>query len=503
MNASTLPTGLISGSSGPLYHRLAEGLRGAVRRGEFGAGSKLPSERDLARLLGISRTTVIGAYRLLREEGLLESERGSGTRIVASGRWIGPPVPAATLPSGKLTGEPPAGVVDLSGSVIAGHEALPRLTADTTDLRELTTDFGYQPLGLPSLRARIAARYTRLGLPTTADEVLVTSGAQQAISLLFTLFGRNGGVIVTENPGYVGALDAAQAAGATLLALPTDAEGIKVRPLRETLARSSVSLLYVMTTCQNPTGTVMSTRRRTEIARLAEHAGVPVVDDTTLADLVFEGRWHPLPTAASGVTIGSLSKLFWPGLRIGWLRAPAALMTRLARLKVVADLGSSAVGQQLASRLLSVSEDMAAARREQLTARLDLMSELLRTRLPTWSWTRPSGGPFLWVRLPYGDGETFARLALDHGVQVLPGARTSPDRGFADHLRLSFVDEPAALRIAVDRLGEAWAAFEPAVRDRFPAVGARPPAAELPGPVRFAVPTDLDAPRADARQLNR
>ncbi|MER5360783.1 PLP-dependent aminotransferase family protein [Streptomyces sp. NPDC002785] len=460
MNASLLSAGLVSGSSGPLYQRLAEGLRGAVRRGEFGAGSKLPSERDLARSLGISRTTVIGAYRLLREEGLLESERGSGTRVVASGRLIGPAVPAATMPSAKLTGEPAAGVVDLSGSVVTGPEAVPRLTADTTDLRELTTDFGYQPLGLPSLRAQIADRYTRLGMPTTADEVLVTSGAQQAISLLFALFGRNGGVIVTENPSYAGALDAAHAAGATLLALPTDAEGIKVRPLRETLARSSISLLYVMTTCQNPTGTVMSTQRRTEIARLAEHAGVPVVDDTTLADLVFEGRWHPLPNAASGVTIGSLSKLFWPGLRIGWLRAPRALMTRLARLKVVADLGSSHVGQQLASRLLPVSEDMATARRGQLTARLDLMSELLRSRLPTWSWTRPSGGPFLWVRLPYGDGESFAQLALRYGVQVLPGARTSPDGGFADHLRLSFVNEPAALRIAVDRLGETWSAFE-------------------------------------------
>ncbi|MEV7236571.1 aminotransferase class I/II-fold pyridoxal phosphate-dependent enzyme [Streptomyces sp. NPDC051020] len=206
MDASTLSAGLISGSTGPLYQRLAGGLRDAVRRGEVGAGSKLPSERDLARLLGISRTTVIGAYRLLREEGLLESERGSGTRVVASGHGIGPAVPAATMPSAKLTHEPAAGVVDLSGSVVADTETLPRLTAHTTDLRALVTDFGYQPLGLASLRAQIAARYTRLGLPTTADEVLVTSGAQQAISLLFTLFGRNAGLIVTENPSYVGAL---------------------------------------------------------------------------------------------------------------------------------------------------------------------------------------------------------------------------------------------------------------------------------------------------------
>ncbi|WP_335936400.1 aminotransferase-like domain-containing protein [Streptomyces sp. PTD5-9] len=489
MDVSSLSTGLISASPGPLYRRLAEGLHDAVRRGEVGAGSRLPAERVLARSLGVSRTTVVGAYRLLREEGLLESGRGSGTRVVASGRWVGPEVPAATLPSAKLPDEPPPGVLDLSGSVVAGLDGLPRLEPVAPDLRELAAAPAYRPLGLPSLREQIAARYTRLGLPTTADEVLVTSGAQQALHLLFTLFGRNGGPVVTEDPGYAGALDAARAAGASVLALPTDAEGIRVRPLRETLDRYPVSMLYLMTTCQNPTGAVMSAERRAEVARLAERVGVTVVDDTTLAELVFEGRWHPLPNAASGVVVGSLSKLFWPGLRIGWLRAPARLMTRLARLKAVADLGSSEAGQLLAVRLLPATEDMAAARRRQLTVRLDLLSTHLRSRLPSWSWTRPAGGPFLWARLPYGDGEAFAQLALRYGVRVLPGARASVGRGFADHLRISYVAGPEDLGAAVDRLAEAWAAFAPA-DDACPPGGA---GGDLPRP----------GPRARARRQFR
>ncbi|MFJ4428976.1 aminotransferase-like domain-containing protein [Streptomyces bobili] len=460
MKAEILFTGLRDNSTGPLYQRLAESVREAVRRGEAGAGSKLPSERDLARALGVSRTTVVGAYRLLRDEGLLESERGSGTRIVASNRDIGPATPTATMPSGKLTDELAPGVLDLSGSVVAGLDGLPDLSVGAVDLGDLATDVAYRPLGLPELREQIAVRCTRLGLPTVPEEILITNGAQQAITLLCVLFGRNGGVIVTENPTYAGVIDAARSVGATVLALPTDAEGLEVGALREALNRSRVSLLYIMTTCQNPTGTTMSTRRRHQISRLAEQAGVPIVDDTTLADLVFHGSWHPLQIHGEAVVVGSLSKLFWPGLRVGWLRGPRELVLRLGRLKVVADLGSSYIAQRTALGLLPSAADVAEARRGQLCTRLDLLAGLLLTRVPAWSFTRPSGGPFLWVRLPCSDGEAFAQFAMQYGVRVLPGIRTSADRRFGNYLRLSFVAEPADIQSAVGKLADAWAAFE-------------------------------------------
>ncbi|WP_433412364.1 PLP-dependent aminotransferase family protein [Microtetraspora malaysiensis] len=448
---------------GPLYRRLAGAIRDAVCRGEAGAGSRLPSERDLARSMGLSRTTVVAAYRLLREEGLLESVRGSGTRVAVH-RSAGPAVPAADMPALKLPERPPDGVVDCQSSVVPDLGGVPDEILNVTagDLRATAADADYEPLGLPVLRAAVADHYTRLGLPTTAEQVLVTNGAQQAISLLFTLFSRGQGVIVSENPTYTGALDSARAAGARIVGLPVDEEGVKAGALRAALGRTRVQLLYLMTAGQNPTGAAMSTERRHDVARLVAAAGVPVVDDMTLADLAFDGRSSgPFAATAVGatvVTVGSLSKLFWPGLRVGWVRAPEQLIARLARLKVVADLGSSHVGQLIAVRLLPRIAEMAATRREQLAVRRDLLSGLLHAELPDWSWTRPRGGAFLWVRLPYGDAEEFARLALAHGVLVLPGSRTSTDGSFADHLRISYVAEPAELRLAAQRLSRAWAA---------------------------------------------
>ncbi|MBC6459395.1 PLP-dependent aminotransferase family protein [Actinomadura sp. HBU206391] len=453
--------------SGPLYRRLADQIRAAARRGEVGVGSRLPSERDLARSLGLSRTTVIAAYRVLREEGLLESARGSGTRVAVSARSIGPAVPVSEMPAAKLPGERFDGLIDCSGSVMpACLDGLPEETLNVTagDLRALAAGFDYEPLGLPSLRAAIAARYTSLGLTTTADEILVTSGAQQAIDLLFTLFGRDRGTILTENPTYAGALDSARAVGATVIGLPVDDEGLKVRALRETLDRSPARLIYLMTACQNPTGTMMSSARWHAIARLAEATGTAIVDDTTLADLAFDGRPAVSLTASSGgatvITVGSLSKLFWAGMRMGWIRAPEYLITRLARLKVVADLGSSHISQLLAARVLPATDETRAYRRRQLTERLDILSGLLRTHLPTWSWTHPQGGPFLWVRLPHGNAEDFSQLAARHGVRVLSGTKTSHDDAFSNHLRISYVAEPPDLRLAAERLRRAWAELE-------------------------------------------
>jgi DNA-binding transcriptional MocR family regulator len=453
--------------SGPLYRRLADRIRDAARQGEVGAGSRLPSERALARSLGLSRTTVIAAYRVLREEGLLESIHGSGTRVVAVAGSVGPAVPVSDMYTSKLLPQRLDGVIDCSGSAIPGGLAgVPDETLNVTagDLRALAADFDCEPFGLPSLRVAIAARYTSLGLGTAAHEILVTSGAQQAIDLLFKLFGRDRGTIITEDPTYAGALDSARAAGATVVGLPVDEEGLKVRALREVLGRTPARLIYLMTACHNPTGAVMSSVRRYDIVRLAEVTGTTIADDTTLADLTVDGRpTCPLaatPGTATVVTIGSLSKLFWPGLRVGWIRAPGHLITRLARLKAAVDLGTSHVPQLLATRLLSTVDEMSAGRHRQLTERLDILSSLLGTHLPTWSFTRPRGGLFLWVRLPYGDAEGFSRLALRHGVRVFPGTKTSPGDAFSDRLRISYTAEPPDLRLAAERLRRAWTELE-------------------------------------------
>lgn len=448
---------------GPLYQRLATSLRDAIRKGDVGGFIRLPSERDFARHLGVSRTTVIAAYSLLREEGLVETQRGSGTRVAN--------LPGAVFPSGdgvasglKLLGEVPEGVIDCAGSVITDLGGLESevLQVTQSDVRRLAQSFTYEPLGLPMLREELASYYSRTGLETNPDEVLITTGAQQAIHLLFSLFARTAGTIAVEDPTYLGALEAARVAGASVVGVPIDEEGVKPRDLVTVLRSAPIGLVYVMTGCHNPTGAVMSVARRQEIARITEAAGVPVVDDRTLADLVLADRSSGFlgdPASDSIITIGSFSKLFWPGLRIGWIRASSLLIRRIARAKIVADLGSAHSSQLLATRVLSKIDDVREKRRAQLKERLELFSGLLQERLPDWSFSRPQGGPFLWIRLPHGDADRFTNLALRYGVRVLSGRKLSARDMFSDRLRISYVADPTQLQTAVQRLEAAWAVF--------------------------------------------
>ena len=230
--------------------------------------------------------------------------------------------------------------------------------------------------------------------------------------------------------------------------------------LRRLLVPAAPALVYLVPTFHNPTGTVLPESGRREVARLAEETGVPVVEDESLADLSF-GTEAPPPIAAfsaraSVFTVGSMSKLFWGGLRVGWVRGPRALIARLTRFKVAADLGGSVVSQALAARLLPRRDDVARRRRLESSARLEHLSALLQERLPEWAFARPQGGLTLWVRLPFPVAEELARVALRHGVSIVPGPVHSVSGGCHDHLRLPFVLDADVAAEGVTRLARAW-----------------------------------------------
>jgi DNA-binding transcriptional MocR family regulator len=168
------------------------------------------------------------------------------------------------------------------------------------------------------------------------------------------------------------------------------------------------------------------------------------------------------------LTVGSLSKLFWGGLRIGWIRASEELVARITRLKIMADLGGSVVGQLGAVRLLAEAERVRQARRREMRERLDRLTKLLARHLPSWRWEAPAGGLSLWVELPHGDAGAFAQVAMRHGVAVVPGSLASPTGGCAERLRIPFVLEAAPMKEGVERLARAWAAYAgaPAKRAR-------------------------------------
>ena len=457
--------------SGAVYRKLAAAIRAAIEKGEIRPGERLPSERTLADRLAVSRTTVVSAYEELRRDRTVESRQGSGTRV--RGAAPRPPGFLREDPSGSFRRHPvwrsfteqPGGTIEFLGAHLPAPEILAREAAriDEKALRDLARSPGYLPMGLPALRQAIARHLTASGLETTEEQVLVTHGAQQAIGLAGELLVERGETVIVEDPTYLGSIDIFTGQGARLVTVPVGGDNAWVAKLRDTVARSSARLVYLMPTFQNPTGVVMPESGRRALARLSRELRLPIVEDNTLADLALAGR-PPAPIAAYDrgapiLTIGSLSKLFWGGLRIGWIRASEEILLRMTRLKIMADLGGSLIGQLVAVRLLAEAERVRAIRRREMRERLERLTGLLSKHLPEWSWVEPAGGLTLWVKLPRGDASTFAQVALRHGVAVVPGALASPTGAWSDRLRVPFVLEAGPMREGVERLAHAWDAY--------------------------------------------
>jgi DNA-binding transcriptional MocR family regulator len=463
-----------SAGLGPLHRKLEAALSDAIARGALPGGTRLPSERLFASQLAISRSTVVAAYEGLRAAALAESRHGSGT-YVAQGRAprltgaIDEPGPGAPIFQRLLAEPDPAGcLISFACATMPGQPAIARAMTSfpRAELTALLADTGYLPRGLPSLRAALASLLTTEGLATAPSEVLVTTGAHQAVALCASLLVRPGDTVVVENPSYPGCVDSFAAAGARLAGVPLDDEGMVVDELERVLSRTTVAAIYTMPTFQNPTGTLMSERRRRRLAHVAARHDVAVIEDNALAHVHF-GDVDPVPPVAAFtgerapvITIGSVSKSLWGGLRVGWLRAPQPLLDRLARRKVEADLGSGILDQAIAARLLGDFTALQAANAKVLRDRIAHTAALLRDQLPEWTWSRPRGGPALWIKLPC-DATPFSQLTLRHGVELVPGRAFGRDGSFSDHVRLPFTVDPTVMTEAVGRLAAAWGVREP------------------------------------------
>ena len=451
--------------AGPLFRQLGRALAGAIERGVLARGTRLPPERTLASTLVISRGTAVAAYDLLVGEGLVERRRGSGTYVVGAGALSLPPGREGSALVHRLVERSagPSALVDLSISVLHDASALPAVKLTTHDLAAVAPDTGYSPWGLTGLREAVADHVTGWGLPTRADEIVITTGAQQGISAAAACWLRPGDTVVVEDPSYPGAIAAFGQAGARLRGVPVDRSGVRVDDLAAALA-DRPALVYLQSTVHSPTGAVLSESRRRRIAALVQDARVPLLEDLALADLAWDPAPPPIASYArdaSVAVVGSLSKRYWGGLRLGWVRAPAALAVRFARVKATQDLGSSAVGQVLAERLLRMPEpEQRATRRHlcrELRSRYDALAEALRDQVPDWRWDPPAGGLSIWVQLPTPTAEAFAQRALRHGVAVATAPALSASGAHPDRLRLSFSGPAEELVEGVNRLARAWA----------------------------------------------
>lgn len=356
-------------------------------------------------------------------------------------------------------GLPAPGLFDKEGIAAAFHAVLTEQPERA--LQYATTE------GEPALRTAIAARLSARGLATGADDLVVTTGSQQALSLLATALIEPGETILVESPCYLAALQVFGFAGAQVVAVPCDAAGIDPDALDELVARHRPKLLYTVPTFQNPTGRTMPAERRAAIADVAARRGLWIIEDDPYGELRFEGEPAPWIASYPGaqdrtVLLGSFSKVMAPGLRLGWLRGPAALLRACAVAKQAADLHTPTVNQLAAARYLADNDldaHVASVAREYREHR-DAMLAGLDDALPAGStWIRPQGGMFIWARLPDGyDTTALLPQVVKHDVAYVPGAPFYAGEPDVATLRMCFVTQsPDEIAEGLRRLGGALA----------------------------------------------
>ncbi|HEY2044191.1 MAG TPA: PLP-dependent aminotransferase family protein [Jatrophihabitans sp.] len=446
---------------GPRYRALSSALAGLLLDGRLGSGVRLPSERDLAATLKISRATATAAYDELAADGLLIRKRGAGSYLIL------PSGATVSGPGGRIarTGRRP-GLLDLS---VASLPAIPgvienAMQAVSADLSRFTGQDGYHPYGLADLRARIAERYTQRGVATTAEDILVTNGAQHSFDLILRLATNPGDRVLTELPTYPGAVEAIKAHQARAVAVPFAADGgWDTATIANLLRQTAPRIAYLIPDFHNPTGRLIDTESRRAVVSAARRSGTVVVVDESFVDLDLRSAGESgraiLPTAAldrTVISLGSLSKPLWGGLRIGWIRADPDTVQRLAVVRARSDMAGSVIDQLVAQHVLPGIDDLIGQRRVELATKRDALLAALADALPSWRPSRADGGLSIWLELDAPGATALTHLLEQRGVLLTPGPRFALDGTLERFLRFPFALAVEDLVRAVGLTAQAW-----------------------------------------------
>ena len=429
-----------------LPEALADALLDLIDAGFLPAGAVLPPQRACAATLQVSRQTVAEAFGILEAAGHIAALVGSGTRV-RSGR-------AAVSTDGRLFSfsEAAPGLIDLSTGALPASEVVRRvLLEDHVDLDEYFDTDGYFPAGLPILRAAIAERLTRDGVPTVLQQIVVTNGAQHASYLASQLLVSAGDTVLVEETTYRGELAELRLLGARVESVPLTAAGLALDLVDRGLRRAPVTL-YCQTSIHNPAGLTMAPSHRKALAALLDHYGVPVVEDCCSYDLTASGLPALMLAGEMSddlvLTIGTLSKLFWGGLRIGWLRASSTRIRQLIERRKAEDLASPISTQVVATNLMTHVGEARQERRALLQAGRESTCEVVSDVFPAWVWTASQGGTGLWIDT-HNDSSALAEAAKRVGVRLAPGPGYSAYDGQRTMLRLPVWHEPESLEKAL------------------------------------------------------
>lgn len=441
----------------PAYQGLAEGLRILITDGRVPVGVRLPSERELTDALGVSRTTVTRAYAELRDRGFLVSRQGSGS--VAS-------LPAAHGLRGDhlLTpNERADGKVDLTcAAPVPGPGLLSAYQRAVGRLPQYLSGSGYYPSGLPELREAVAARYAGRGVPTTPEQIMIVPGAMSGLAVVArALVKRRGTRTLVESPTYPNGIATLRHSGARLVSSHVGRDDARIDALLEVVRQVGPALALLIPDFHNPTGHLMSDASRERVAAAFTRAGTTPLIDESMVDLPLDGQRMPAPFAAytpAAVTVGSLSKPFWGGLRVGWVRAPEQMMDALVRSRLSLDLGTPLLEQLVAVDLLETGAGLLEHRREQLRASRDATVAALAEHLPEWQVRTPGGGLSLWCELPADRAHSsdLVPYAAGRDVVIAPGPSFAPEGGLDRFLRIPYTPAPHVMQDAIARIAVAW-----------------------------------------------
>ncbi len=449
-------------ASGPVYQGLSDGLRMLIIDGRLPVGSQLPSERALADALRVSRTTVTAAYAQMGEEGYLTARRGARSTTALPATASHRRIDTAS------TGLPRTSINLAAAAMSAPASAvLDAFSAAATDVGSYLHQTGHEMYGVEPLRVAIAARYCARGLPTDPDQIMVTTGALGAISLILSTFIEPGDRVLVEQPTFSGALAVISAAGGRPVPVAVSpGEGWDLDALHIATRQLAPNLAYLIPDQHNPTGLTMAGAQRKQLAHIISETRTRTIIDETMTETWLDEEVPPPAAAAMTqrpdlmMTVGSMSKSFWSGLRIGWIRAePAALATIAARRPSV-DLGTAIVEQLASARLLAMADDVLPERRELIRRRRNLLRSLLAEQLPDWQQCNadlPTGGLGLWMRLPAPMSSALSAAASRLGVDIPPGPRFGVDGTLERYIRVPYTLPEDQLAEGVMLLARAWA----------------------------------------------
>jgi DNA-binding transcriptional MocR family regulator len=455
-------------SATPIYRQLGAYLQQLIETGGLRMGERLPPTRELAGQLGLNRTTISAAYELLESAGLIKGEVGRGSYVCGtqepraeSMNWSR----VLTVSVSTSAGSAPSGIINFSSSrpseklfPVEDFRECCREVLDSRNLKslmQLGSPGGYEPL-----RRYLLDRAIQNGIARESDDILITNGCQQALDLLRRALVRPGEKVALEEPVYPGLKNLFLEAGADLAGIPTGTDGIELYSLQRAFDNGA-RVLVITPSFQNPTGATMPSANRIEVCRMARAAGAVIIENDIYSDLSYEATTEPAlrlkQLDANVILLGSFSKVAFPGLRVGWIIAPRAVIARATELKQLADLHTDHLSQAFLLRFAESGKlarhhaSVVAAAKEKLRA----LDQACRKHLTGCTWTVPSGGMNMWIELPRGlDAVALRGLAQQAGLDYLPGRYFSISRPLDAGLRLSFAGlDPNEIRRGIEILG--------------------------------------------------